>query len=148
MTTEQMAGGCMCGAKRYVASVADDDAYLCHCRMCQRASGNVSIAFKGFAKADVVWETAPDLYRSSPIAQRGFCAICGTTLTFDFPDSDRMDLTIASFDDPARFKPTHHFGVESWHPVWLETSALPRRRTDENAELTERWMTAVGKLPD
>ena len=44
--SEQMTGGCACGRIRYTASVADDDAYLCHCRMCQRATGGVSIAFK------------------------------------------------------------------------------------------------------
>lgn len=39
-------GGCMCGRVRYAAQIDNDDAYLCHCRMCQRASGNVSLAMK------------------------------------------------------------------------------------------------------
>ncbi|MCP4619929.1 MAG: GFA family protein, partial [Bradyrhizobium sp.] len=30
---EEMTGGCQCGRVRYVARVADDEAYLCHCRM-------------------------------------------------------------------------------------------------------------------
>jgi hypothetical protein len=30
---EEMAGGCACGRIRYRASVEDEEAYLCHCRM-------------------------------------------------------------------------------------------------------------------
>ena len=32
-----------------------------------------------------------------------------------------MDLTVASFDDPSRFRPTSHFGAESIHEAWLDT---------------------------
>ena len=58
-----------------------------------------------------------------------------------------MDLTIASFDDPFRFRPTHHFGVESLHRAWLDTEGLPEKRTEEYEPLKKRWIEAVGKLP-
>ena len=103
---EQVQGGCMCGKIRYTARIDDYDAYLCHCRMCQRASGNVWVAMKSLKKANVRWEREPDQYRSSPIASRGFCSTCGTSLTFAFPDSENMDLLVATFDDPSRFRPT------------------------------------------
>ena len=70
------------------AGSTNDEAYLCHCRMCQRATGSVSIAFKNVMKADVAWESEPDWYQSSPIAARPYCAACGTSLGFAFPDSD------------------------------------------------------------
>ena len=145
---EEMAGGCMCGSKRYVARIGGDDAYLCHCRMCQRWSGNVSIAFVGLKKCDVRWENEPDYYTSSPIARRGHCATCGTSLTFDFPDSETMDLTVASFDDPSRFRPRHNYAVESWHVAWLDVRDLPAMRSEDNANVVDRWMKACGKLPD
>ena len=145
---EEMTGGCQCGRVRYVARVADDEAYLCHCRMCQRATGGVSIAFKNLKKADVRWERAPDRYASSPIAVRGFCSACGTPLSFEFPDSANMDLTVGSFDAPHRFRPVHHFGVESMHEQWLDTTGLTRYRTDDNPQLVKRWMDSVGKRPD
>lgn len=146
--TEEMTGGCQCGRVRYRVQIADDDAYLCHCRMCQRATGGVSIAFKGVKKADVAWEREPDRYASSPIAQRGFCGACGTPLTFEFLDGENMDLTIGSFDEPAHFQPRHHFAVESMHSQWLDTGGLPRYRIDDNPNLVKRWMDKVGKLPD
>jgi hypothetical protein len=141
-------GGCQCGRIRYSVQVHDDAAYLCHCRMCQRATGGVFIAFKFVKKADVTWDSEPDRYASSPIAKRGFCAECGTPLTFEFPDSENMDLTVGSFDTPGLFTPTHHFGVESWHEAWLDTRGLPAYRTDDNPNVVDRWMKAVGKLPD
>ena len=143
-----MKGGCQCGRVRYRVTIDNDDAYLCHCRMCQRATGGVSIAFKGVKKADVTWEREPDLYASSPIAERGFCKECGTPLTFWFPDAPTMDLTVGSFDAPGRFQPRHNYAVESMHEQWLDTTELPRYRTEENENIVKRWMEAVGKLPD
>ncbi len=144
-----MTGGCQCGRVRYEARIEDADAYLCHCRMCQRATGGVSIAFKNLKKADVRWTTQePDRYASSPIADRGFCATCGTPLTFEFPDSENMDLTIGSFDDPGYFVPKHHFGVEGRLEHWRDTDGLPGYRTDEHEPIVKRWMDKVGKLPD
>ena len=48
-----MSGGCACGRVRFEAEVEGTDAYLCHCRMCQRASGNVSLAMVGIEQAAV-----------------------------------------------------------------------------------------------
>nr|MBA2467068.1 GFA family protein [Sphingomonas sp.] len=124
-------------------------AYLCHCRMCQRATGSVSIAFKSVPAVDVRWETEPDWYDSSPIAHRPFCAQCGTSLGFAFKaDSNDLDLTIASFDEPSRFRPKHHFGAESMHRAWLNTEGLPEIRTEEHQKLVGKWMAATGRLPD
>ena len=81
---EKMTGGCACGRVRYSVCVENDDAYLCHCRMCQRATGGVSIAFKNVKKANVAWEHEPDWYASSPIARRPYCRDCGTPLGFAF----------------------------------------------------------------
>jgi hypothetical protein len=144
----EMTGGCQCGRVRYTAQVADDEAYLCHCRMCQRATGGASIAFKNLAKAGVSWECEPDWYASSEIAKRPFCAECGTPLGFAFNASERMDLTVGSFDDPSPFVPTEHSGAESMHEAWLDTSALPRHLSDEpGGSVVARWQEAGLEVP-
>ncbi len=143
MTVELVCGGCQCGRVRYSVRVDSFDAYLCHCRMCQRATGGVSIAFTNVKQADVSWSHEPDWFRSSPIAERPFCASCGTPLGFRYREgSDKMDLTVGSFDDPARFVPKSHFGTESLHDAWLDTRDLPRQRSDEYPALVERWTKA------
>jgi hypothetical protein len=144
-----MTGGCMCGQVRYLARIGSDDAYLCHCRMCQRASGNVSLAMKNLRQADVTWEREPDYFQSSPIARRGFCSACGTSLTFQYLEgTDKMDLIVGTFDDPSRFKPNAHFGAESMHRAWIDTTGLPETRSDEYQPLNDRWVNSVGSLPE
>jgi hypothetical protein len=140
-----MTGGCACGRVRYTARIENFEAYLCHCRMCQRASGNVSLAMKNLLQADVSWEREPDYYHSSAIARRGFCSACGTSLTFQYLEgTDKMDLIVGTFDDPSPFVPNSHFGAESIHRAWLDTSGLPETRSDEYQPLQERWAKAGG----
>jgi hypothetical protein len=57
-----------------------------------------------------------------------------------------MDLTVASFDDPWRFRPKHHFGAESMHRTWLSTENLPEIRTEEYQKLVDKWIEATGKF--
>ena len=149
MATSEKQGGCQCGRIRYSVNAEPRETYLCHCRMCQRATGGVSIAFANFDRADIAWESEPDWYASSPIAKRPFCSACGTPLGFRFnEDSETMDLTVGSFDDPSGFVPKHHFGAESIHEAWLDTGHLPRYRTDQYQKLVDKWVAATGKLPD
>jgi hypothetical protein len=131
--TETMTGGCACGRIRYTAQIASDEAYLCHCRMCQRATGGVSIAFVNLPKASVTWATEPDWYASSPIAQRPFCSKCGTPLGFSYPDGPNIDLTVGSFDDPSRRAFTR-----------LGSTRMTCRATD--ATPTRSWSSAGRKL--
>ena len=144
----RMSGGCACGKVRFEADIADDDAYLCHCRMCQRATGSISIAFKNLPKSSVRWVSEPDWYQSSPIAVRPYCAGCGASLGFQYPDSENMDLTVAAFDDPSRFQPKWHFGIEAAHRAWINTEGLPEYRVADNQKTVERWEKAVGQMPE
>ena len=145
---QQMTGGCACGRVRYEVVIDNDEAYLCHCRMCQRSTGSISIAFKSVKQKDLAWSREPDWYDSSPIAQRPYCRECGTSLGFRFKEgSENMDLTVASFDDPSRFKPQHHFGAESIHRAWLNTEGLKEIRTEEYQKLVDKWVDATGSFP-
>jgi hypothetical protein len=145
---EPMTGGCACGRVRYTVTVDPEESYLCHCRMCQRATGSVSIAFATFSLDGLRWDAEPDWYDSSPIARRPFCRQCGTSLGFIFKqDARRMDLTVASFDDPSHFAPKHHFGAESMHRAWINTEGLPEYRTDQYQKLVDKWIEATGEFP-
>ena len=143
-----MTGGCQCGRVRYTARVADDEAYLCHCRMCQRATGGVSIAYKNLAKADVAWVHEPEWYASSAVARRPFCRECGTPLGFAFNESERMDLTVGSFDDPSGFFPTANFGIESRHVAWEDAGRLPSHKVTETPSVIARWQAAGLEVPE
>ena len=142
---EVIPGGCQCGRVRYRADVAEANAYLCHCRMCQRATGGFAASFVQLPLEAVSCEEAPDWYSSSPIARRAFCSACGTPLGFQFNEGPKgLDLMFGSFDNPSRFVPTAHAGAESLHEAWLDTRALPRQRTDETDSVVSRWK-ALGR---
>lgn len=135
-------GGCGCGAIRYRARI-EPAGYWCHCRMCQRAAGNVGIAFVGALQADIEWtDGSPAQWRSSAIATRGFCFQCGTPLTFAYDDSSRIDLTVGSLDEPALVRLTSHFGVESRVPGWIAHDGWPETRADQYPSLQARWAKA------
>jgi hypothetical protein len=137
--THNLTGGCQCGRVRFLADLENFEAYLCHCRMCQRATGHVAAAFVNMRKDQRTWLSEPDWYHSSPIARRPFCKECGTPLGFEYPDAARCDLTVGSFDDPSRFVPTSHFGTETRYDAWLDTGGLPEMRCDEYPSLVKRW---------
>jgi hypothetical protein len=146
--TQTMTGGCQCGRIRYEAKVENDEAYLCHCRYCQKATGGFAAAFVQVAKAGVVWTHEPDWYQSSAIAHRPFCSRCGTPLGFDFIESSgNMDLTLGSFDAPEFFRPAAHSGCESLHPAWLDTKDLPRHYSAETESVASRWKAAGLEVP-
>jgi hypothetical protein len=135
-------GGCQCGRIRYTAELEHFNAYLCHCRMCQRATGGVSIAFITLHQSNRHWSQTPEYFASSSFARRPFCKECGTPLGFEYVDSDKCDLTIGSFDEPYDFVPTAHFAAESIHEAWVDTRALKRDRSDDYAPLVKRWEDA------
>lgn len=121
-------GGCQCGAVRYRVTEPLGSAGICHCRMCQRAAGNV---FAPLVTArGIEWQGTPGRWASSDIAERGFCARCGTPLFLrDFDLDDEVELMIGTLDDPAAAPPDHHYGIESRVP-WLKLAdGLPGYET-------------------
>ncbi len=128
-----LTGGCQCGAVRYALYAEPKDPSLCHCRMCQKALGNAFAPYAGVRAADFAWTRGkPAVYLSSPVAERGFCAACGTPLTFRYLDTDRISVTIGSLDRPDAAPPVVHYGVEG-RLGWLRLAdGLPEVRTEDD----------------
>jgi len=119
-------GGCQCGAIRYRLDQAPEYASLCHCRMCQKAGGAPFMAFFAVrVKNLVLTQGAFATFRSSAIAERGFCSACGTPLTYRMDGRDHISLTIGSLDRPESVAPTEQLGVESMLPWFPGLADLP-----------------------
>ncbi len=126
---------------RYESAVPIRDVHYCHCRMCQRAFGNVFALFGSFPLASFRFVSgAPRWYRSSDIAMRGFCERCGTPLVMrHIPEADHVGVSIGSLDHPEAASPAIHWGIESAVP-WLRISdGLPRKPTEEDPEVAAAW---------
>jgi hypothetical protein len=128
----RLSGGCQCGAVRYALTQPPVRACICHCRMCQKASGQPFMAFAIVKESDLRWTRgAPAAYRSSTLASRGFCKDCGTPLTYKF-EGDEIAVTSGSLDDPRIAPPSVQYGVESAVAWCVTLGSLPRIKTDDD----------------
>lgn len=120
-------GGCLCGRLRYEARALEDAGY-CHCRLCQRSSGAPVLAWATFrAKTFAYVKGEPTSYPSSEHGRRDFCAVCGTQIAFrDVASGTRVDINIATLDDPAAIEPEYHVWVASRLPWFEIADDLPR----------------------
>jgi len=134
---EVFTGGCQCGAVRYRVDGPVAHASICNCRMCQKALGNFIAPFAAFA-GEVEWTRGrPSEFRSSQQVHRGFCANCGTPLTYRWGDH-QPSLTIGSLDDPDAVMPTVELARDNRHPVFAHYGELVEEDiggTDEERDI-------------
>ena len=127
-------GGCQCGAVRFHVEGALGRPSVCHCRMCQKAFGGFYAPLVSVRNAKLAWTPGePKRFQSSNHVRRGFCADCGTPLTYEDPTGTA--LAIGAFDDPASVAPRIQWGIENKLPYVDDIPALPGKETmgDEGA---------------
>ncbi|MFQ5994791.1 MAG: GFA family protein [Acidiferrobacterales bacterium] len=132
MTAKLIEGGCLCGAVRYRANGTPYNLTNCHCTLCRRASGAPFVSWASFNTSDLEFVAgSPTHYVSSTEAVRGFCAHCGTQLTFQFVKRrHEIDVTIASMDQAHNIEPQDHVWVRS-RLRWVKLiDSLPQYDTD------------------
>ena len=131
-------GGCQCGAVRYRLLTPPEHASICHCRMCQRASGQPFMALARVKHEALQWTRGrPAMFSSSNIVERGFCSTCGTPLTYHRLAGGTVSVTIGSLDDPEAACPVQQYGIESALSWTAGLDALPSQRTED-------WMREHG----
>jgi hypothetical protein len=108
-------GGCLCGRIYYRIDAPPRVVTHCHCRTCQLASGALFLTWATFdASAFHLTAGHPATRESSARGRRHFCADCGTPLTMTMVDDDlRIDVTLASLDEPDRFPVQQNIWVGS-----------------------------------
>ena len=89
-------GGCHCGGVRYQTAAQLRPVLVCHCYDCMKTIGNSIAAPENEVE---ITETTLQWYRSSPVAQRGFCNHCGASLFFRADGSGRLSISAGTLDD-------------------------------------------------
>ena len=82
---KQVTGSCLCGAVEFALQLPSKWCAHCHCSMCRKAHGAGYVTWVGFEQDQVVFPKGKKKlawYESSPGAERGFCAQCGSSLFF------------------------------------------------------------------
>ncbi len=148
-TSEHLTGGCLCGAIRYACTELPCDVHYCHCRLCQKAFGNVFAVFGSLPRTAFYFTRGtPQFYRSTPYAERGFCRDCGTPLTFAYLRSDWIAVAIGSLDRPNAVRPEMHWGIESQVPWLILHDGLPRKPIEGDPDyMAMRGTGHDGALP-
>jgi hypothetical protein len=155
--TDRYSGGCQCGAVRFSVERLGRPS-ICHCRMCQKAFGSIGgllVTANG-----LTWTRGnPRHFASSNKVRRGFCADCGTPLTYEYEGG--TELAIAAFDRAAEIAPVIQLAVESRLPWGESLPGLPTRSAAEAAKVagfyasivsyqhpdhdTDHWLPGAGK---
>jgi hypothetical protein len=100
-------GSCRCGAINFVANSAWKFIGNCHCAACRRSYGSIFSTFIGYAEQQVEWSGDRRLFESSPGVLRGFCANCGTPLSYQGQKwPGEIHLLLGAFDEQSDLKPT------------------------------------------
>ena len=108
-STEQLEGGCLCGAIRFVATGRPKAVYWCHCESCRSHTGAPVAALALYDLKDyTVTKGEIAKFDSTPgQTRRGFCARCGSTLTCEsLPGPTETHFHIGAFDQPAKLQPS------------------------------------------
>jgi hypothetical protein len=134
--TQVWAGGCQCGAVRFALQGLLGEASICYCRMCQKATGGAFGLFVRLDRDHLTWTRgAPKRFQSSSVAQRGFCADCGTPLTWEYEGG--MDITVAAFDKADEIEPVVQMALEAQFPWLWRLDALAVREPDTDPEYAD-----------
>ncbi|PRD45880.1 aldehyde-activating protein [Phyllobacterium phragmitis] len=135
-------GGCQCGAVRFRVEGRLGDGSICHCRMCQKAFGGFYAPLVSVRETSLTWTRGePKRFQSSNHVKRGFCAECGTPLTYEAPDG--VALAIGAFDAPEEIEPAVQWGMEGKLPYVDGLSRLPGYTTMEDTQSADFLNTLV-----
>ena len=142
-------GGCQCGKIRYALYAMPERVHLCHCRMCQKAVGNLFAALAPIRESDFAWTRGqPASFRSSTLADRDYCRDCGTPLNFRYLESGWIAVSIGSLDEPEKVPPTSEYGVEGRISWVHDLGGLPGRQTDDHLRESGRDAPVNFQHPD
>lgn len=122
-----LSGTCNCTAVRFtVRTVIRVSA--CHCGQCRKQSGHHWAS--GLAASGDIEMTGPvRWYRSSDIAQRGFCPNCGCFLFWQMDGEDKTSFSMGAIDGPTGLALSRHIFTADKGDYYDIADDVPQRET-------------------
>ena len=98
-------GSCLCGSVRFYITGPLRDVVNCHCQMCQKHTGGFGPHTKA-KKGNIHITSNKGLtwYKTSEIAQRGFCNQCGSSLFWEPFNQDSTGILAGALDGKTGLK--------------------------------------------
>ena len=102
-------GGCLCGGVTFEISGKLRDVIACHCTQCRKTSGH-HVAATACDDDDLKFNKLDTLswYRSSDIAERGFCSRCGSSLFYRPSQGHTTSIMAGSLDGATGLRLSQH----------------------------------------
>ncbi len=130
MSTEQTAsatGSCLCTAVQYEVSGPLRSVLYCHCEQCRRTSGHfVAATACKPENLHLLVDAGLRWYRSSAMAERGFCSSCGASLFWRPDDEDYVCIMAGTLDRPTQLQPSGHIFVGMASDYYQIADGLPQ----------------------
>lgn len=115
-------GSCLCGGIAYSAAGPYFQSSHCYCSMCQKQHGAAAGSYVNVPTAGFSWARGHELlqeFNSSEHGRRGFCKVCGSTLTWRSEETpDRIALALGALDTPYAQPLEREWYVEK-KPAWM-----------------------------
>lgn len=120
-------GSCLCGQVNFELSGPLQPVIYCHCQQCRKTSGHFVAATavkKGKLKmsgdAGLAW------YRSSDIAERGFCKECGSSLFWRPDHGEYVSVMAGALESPTGTEACEHIFVDDAGDYYDINDDLPK----------------------
>jgi hypothetical protein len=121
-------GHCLCRAIAFAYEGAPRWTLNCHCESCRRATSSAMATWITVPRGAFRFTRGePRYYASSSGVRRGFCASCGSPLTYENEKSpDEVDVLACALDDPGVVRPAAHIFTEEQLGWFDAADELPR----------------------
>lgn len=140
-------GGCACGRIQYQSAAQPLSVNACHCGTCQKVSGCAFLGFVDVPASELQWTKGqqPEMWSRSEIAERGYCKVCGSTMSMRYHlEPERIGVTLGSVveAEPALPGLSAHIFLKEKAP-WFVLPEDGAERWDEFPpgfqDMLERW---------
>ncbi|PWE29321.1 aldehyde-activating protein [Maritimibacter sp. 55A14] len=120
-------GSCLCGAVAFSLEAEPDAPLVCHCKQCRQWTGHVFSA-TGVPLEALRFSRDETLtwYRASPVATRGFCRVCGSSLFWKADTGGRVNVAMGSLEAPTGLRLARHVWVDFKGDYYEIADGLPQ----------------------
>lgn len=133
-------GGCLCGEVRYEVRGPLRDVVNCHCRMCRRLHGNFGPHSKARKEnITIIKDDGLGWYKTSSIAQRGFCRECGSSLFWEPFNLDGTGIIAGTLDGPTGLRTIGHIFVGEKPDFYDIVDELPQFEASSDGALVDDY---------
>ncbi len=106
-------GSCLCGSTAYEVSGNLRPVCVCHCTQCRKSSGHYVAATQCMMTDLKIHGESLIWFKSSDIAERGFCGTCGSNLFWRRAGADHMSIFSGTIDGETGLSIASQLNVES-----------------------------------